>query len=206
MLRPLKCARYTMMCTAESDYCDSDEIGSWKTVFEFSNSTVCNRMAAHTDLYKDIECCSTDGCNYALVGPAFEDPGVMPQPRCQFLGVKVDLANPHIAANSTCGPSGCYTWTKAEMKRYIGSPAMVPLEPSHFSCIDGRHDNEIVATPAGDLGIFLSNAFVYINASSTPNDFGLVRVKVCIPLIENQPMALDQWPSQSACEYEGITN
>jgi hypothetical protein len=180
MLRPLKCARYTMMCTAVTHNCHSNEIGSSKAIFEFSTSSLCNMMAANPAVYHDVKCCSTDGCNYALVGPAFEDPGVMPQPRCQLLGVKVDLVLPHIAASSTCGPSRCYNMTKAEMKQYIGSPAMVPLEPSHFSCIDGRHDDEIVATPAGDLGIFLSNAFVYINASSTPTDFSLPRVKVCI--------------------------
>jgi hypothetical protein len=185
MLRPLTCARYTMMCTAESDYCDADEIGSWKAVFEFRTSSDCNMMAANPNMYRHVECCSTDGCNYApLVGPTVEDPGVGPQLRCQFLGVKINTAALAIAADSTCGPTGCYNMTRAQMKQYIGSPAMVPLEPNHFSCIDGRHDDEIVATPAGDMGIFLSNAFVYINASSTPTNFSLHRMMVCIEPIE----------------------
>ncbi len=64
------------------------------------------------------------------------------------------------------------------MKSYIGTPKFLPLEPNHFSCIDGRHDNEIVATPAGDMGIFLSSVAVYISATSTPNDFSLDRMKV----------------------------
>jgi hypothetical protein len=68
--------------------------------------------------------------------------------------------------------------TTYEMKEYIGTPKMVPLEPNHFSFIDGRHDNEILSTPAGDVGIFLSSVFVYINATSTPIDFTVPRIKV----------------------------
>lgn len=167
------------MCTSEGEYCDSDEIGSSKAVFEFGTQSKCDWMASQPDIYQNIECCSTDGCNYVpLVGPSFEDPGVRPQLRCQFLGVKINTVVQAIAATSNCGPSGCYNMTKSQMKQYIGSPAMVPLEPNHFSCIDGRHDDEIVATPAGDMGIFLSNAFVYINASNSPNDFSLRRIRV----------------------------
>jgi hypothetical protein len=69
------------------------------------------------------------------------------------------------------------------MREYICTPKLemkyhFPLEPNHFSCIDDRHDNEIVATPAGDVGIFLSSVFMYINATSTPMDFMVSRIKV----------------------------
>jgi hypothetical protein len=43
---------------------------------------------------------------------------------------------------------------------YIGTPPLVARGPRHFSCIDGRHDDEILATPAGDMGVFLSAAEV----------------------------------------------
>ena len=106
--------------------------------------------------------------------------GAPPALRCQLLGVRVGTLMPIINANSTCDAKTgiCYNMTALQMKEYIGSPALVPLEPNHFSCIDGRHDNEIVATPAGDMGIFLSSAFVYINGTSAPTDFSLARVKV----------------------------
>ena len=179
LFRPLKCIRYTIMCTSEGEFCDSAEIGTSKAVFGFGTQSECDMMASHPETYQNIKCCSTDGCNYVpLVGPSLEDPGVLPSPRCQFLGVKVNTVVQAIAATSNCGPKGCFNMTRSQMKQYIGSPAMVPLEPNHFSCIDGRHDNEIVATPAGDMGIFLSSAYVYINASSTPNDFSLPRIKV----------------------------
>ena len=75
------------------------------------------------------------------------------------------------------------------MKQYIGSPKFVPLEPNHFSCIDGRHDNEIVATPGGDMGIFLSSAFIYIKHTDTPQDFSLDRMKVSLDRIA-RPVAV----------------
>lgn len=169
------------MCQSEDDVCSHDEIGTSKTVFGFARQSDCDMMVSHPEKYQAVKCCSFDGCNYIpVVGPLIEDPAIPPQPRCQFLGVKVNTVIQAIAANSNCGPSGCYNMTRVEMKEYIGSPAMVPLEPNHFSCIDGRHDNEIVATPAGDMGIFLSSAFVYINGSNTPNDFSLPRIKVSI--------------------------
>jgi hypothetical protein len=104
--------------------------------------------------------------------------GAPPAMACQLLGVRVGTLMPVINANSTCDGKGtCYDMTPLEMKQYIGSPAMVPLEPRHFSCIDGRHDDEIVATPAGDMGIFLSSAFLYLNRTATPRDFSLHRIK-----------------------------
>jgi hypothetical protein len=105
--------------------------------------------------------------------------GAPPAMACQLLGVRVGTLAAAIGNNGTCNSNGtCYTMTPLQMKEYIGSPALVPLEPHHFSCIDGRHDNEIVATPAGDMGIFLSSAYLYVNRTSTPRDFSVSRMKV----------------------------
>jgi hypothetical protein len=105
--------------------------------------------------------------------------GAPPAMRCQLLGVRVGTIFPIIGADSNCDDKDtCYDMTPLQMKEYIGSPAMVPLEPNHFSCIDGRHDDEIVATPAGDMGIFLSSAYLYVNGTATPHDFSVPRLKV----------------------------
>jgi hypothetical protein len=136
-------------------------------------------MMSHSELYKDLLCCSTDGCNFKpVVGPSTESPGAHPALMCQLLGVRINgPVIQAIGAQSNCGDGNCYNMTRSQMKDYISSPKMVPLEPNHFSCIDGRHDDEIVATPAGDMGIFLSSVFVYINATNTPDDFALPRIK-----------------------------
>jgi hypothetical protein len=143
-------------------------------------------MMSFPNRFRDLRCCNSDGCNYKpVVGPSIEDVGASPALMCQLLGVRVNEFIPAIAATSNCGDGKCYNMTTYEMKEYIGSPKMVPLEPNHFSCIDGRHDNEIVATPAGDMGIFLSSVFVYINATSAPMDFTVSRIKVLVGAPQN---------------------
>jgi hypothetical protein len=167
------------MCQFSDHICSSGEIGTSKTVFGFGKQADCSIMMMHPELYKDLQCCSRDGCNFkSIVGPTSESLGAPPALMCQLLGVRITgPLIPAIAASGNCGEGNCYNMTKSQMKDYIGSPKMVPLEPNHFSCIDGRHDDEIVATPAGDMGIFLSSVFVYINATNTPTDFSLQRIK-----------------------------
>jgi hypothetical protein len=134
-------------------------------------------MAKQPDVFHNAQCCRTHGCN---LGPSPAPAPPPPTPMaCQVIGVQVAPAIRAINAGSNCDAASgnCYNMTDLQMKNYIGTPHMDALEPNHFSCIDGRHDNEIVATPAGDMGIFLSSAFVYINGTSTPNDFSLVRIK-----------------------------
>jgi hypothetical protein len=67
--------------------------------------------------------------------------------------------------------------TAEEMKAYIGTPQFVPLEPNYFSCIDGRHDKEVIATPGGDMGLFLSAAEIHIKSSSSPSDYSESRLE-----------------------------
>jgi len=174
-----RCVRFVHRCREINAYCGDGEAGAVKTVVDFATEEQCETLAAHRDIY-GLQCCSTHGCNYKPVtGPSPEVLGAPPAMACQLLGVRVDMAAPHINADSTCEDEGttCYDMTALEMKEYIGSPAMVPLEPNHFSCIDGRHDDEIVATPAGDMGIFLSSAFIYVNRTSTPRNFSVPRLK-----------------------------
>lgn len=178
---PLRCVRFTYVCQSADHICSSGEVGTSKTVFGFGKQSDCSMMLSHAELYKDLKCCSTDGCNFkTVVGPTYEDISAPPAIMCQLVGVRIEgPVIPAIAATSNCGGGNCYNMTRSQMKDYIGSPAMVPLEPNHFSCIDGRHDDEIVATPAGDMGVFLSSVFVFINATNTPNDFELPRIKAC---------------------------
>ena len=171
------------MCQSADHICGAEEVGTSKTIFGFGKQSDCSMMVSHSELYKDLKCCSTDGCNFIpVIGPTFENIAATPTVMCQLLGVRITgPLIPAIAASSNCGEGYCYNMTKDQMEDYIGSPAMVPLEPNHFSCIDGRHDDEIVATPAGDMGIFLSSFFVYINATNTPTDFSLLRIKARCP-------------------------
>jgi hypothetical protein len=141
------------------------------------------QMMSLPNRFQDLRCCSSDGCNYKpVVGPTMEDVGASPALMCRLLGVRVSELIPAIAATSNRGGGKCLDMTTYEMREYIktifGTPKMVPLQPNHFSCIDGRHDNEIVATPAGDVGIFLSSGFMYIDATSTPMDFMVSCIKV----------------------------
>jgi hypothetical protein len=181
---PLRCLRFIYMCKSSDHICSSAELGTSKTVFGFGKQSDCSMMMANPELYIELQCCSTDGCNFKPVSaPTPEGLHVVDGKdsilMCQLLGVSITgPLIPAIAAQSNCGEGNCYNMTKGQMKDYIGSPKMVPLEPRHFSCIDGRHDDEIVATPAGDMGIFLSSVFVYINATNTPTDFSLPRIKV----------------------------
>ena len=158
-----------------------------KTVMWAGAQSDCDTFAASPSMYRGLVCCASDGCNYMPVsGPAPDDPGELPVMRCELIGVRIGtLMSSIVPAGAkgncdTANPPNCYTMTPAQMKEYIGTPAFVPLEPNHFSCIDGRHDNEIVATPGGDMGLFLSSSFVYINASATPTNFSLPRMKVNI--------------------------
>jgi hypothetical protein len=155
------------------------EVGTSKTVFGFGKQSDCVMMMSLPNRFRDLSCCSSDGCNYKpVVGPVLEDVGAFPGLMCQILGIRVYESIPAIAATANCGGGKCYNMSSYQMKEYLSTPKMVPLEPNHFSCIDGRHDNEIVATPAGDVGIFLSSVFVYINSTSTPMDFSVPRMKV----------------------------
>jgi hypothetical protein len=104
-----------------------------------------------------------------------------PQKACQVLSVKIGTVNPYINAESNCKPDGkCYNMTADEMKAYIGTPMFVPLEPNHFSCIDGRHDNEVIATPGGDMGLFLSAAETHIKRSTSPSDYSESRLELLL--------------------------
>ena len=51
------------------------------------------------------------------------------------------------------------------MKAYMGTPSFAWANRTHFSCIDGRHTDQILATPGGDMGIFVSAAAVYIRSA-----------------------------------------
>jgi hypothetical protein len=177
-----RCLRFVHLCRQAKGYCKDGEVGVVKTVVDFGTQKDCEMMAGEPDVYRGLQCCSTHGCNYKPVtGPSMEVLGAPPAMRCQLLGVRVSTYLPIINAASNCDVNGtCYKMTGLQMKEYIGSPAMVPLEPNHFSCIDGRHDDEIVATPAGDMGIFLSSAFLYINGTATRHDFSLSRLKVLL--------------------------
>ena len=157
--------------------CAADDLGKSKKIFDFADQRSCDEMAAKPETYRNLKCCTTDGCNFDPT-----DPGPAPKPpphmACQVTGVRVATVAQSINSSSNCGGGHCYNMTQSQMKAYIGTPHFVPLEPNHFSCIDGRHDDEVVATPAGDMGIFLSSVFVYINGTSTPTDFSLGRIKV----------------------------
>ena len=50
----------------------------------------------------------------------------------------------------------------------MGTPAFAPWAGTHFSCIDGRHDDAILGTPGGDMGVFVSAAAVYIASAPRP--------------------------------------
>ena len=169
--------RYSVACTSVSPVCAAEDVGASKTVFSFGAQSDCDAMTANPSVYRDVKCCNTDGCNFDPT-----DPGPAPKPpphmACQVTGVRVATVAQSINSSSNCGGGHCYNMTQSQMKAYIGTPRFVPLEPNHFSCIDGRHDDEVVATPAGDMGIFLSSVFVYINGTSTPTDFSLGRIKV----------------------------
>jgi hypothetical protein len=171
-----RCVSYKRFCQSTSSACSSQDIGSYTTIFGLQNKSSCSSMAKQPAVYRDLKCCSTHGCNL--------DPSPAPAPppptpiACQVIGVQVETAVPAINAGSNCDSAGvCYNMTVLQMKNYIGTPHMDALEPNHFSCIDGRHDNEIIATPAGDMGIFLSSAYVYINGTDSPRDFSLARIK-----------------------------
>ena len=107
-------------------------------------------------------------------------PKKIPQQACQILGIKIETLIPAIAAKSNCDSDKCYDMTEDDMRAYIGTPQFVPLEPNYFSCIDGRHDNEVIATPGGDMGLFLSAAEVYIRGSSSPSDYSQSRMELLL--------------------------
>ena len=186
MRRSARCLSFKYWCAAVDDICTADEVGIYKTVLEFGGQSDCDDYALEPDTYLGLQCCNTSGCNLDLLAPPPPTPPPTPPQACQFLGASIATGMAAIP-----GPNGpatppnfdgkvWYNMTTLQMKDYLGTPHMVPLEPNHFSCIDGRHDNEIVATPGGDMGVFLSNAFVYINGSATPADFSLGRVTVTV--------------------------
>jgi hypothetical protein len=157
-------------------------------VFGVTSQSDCNMMAAHHSTYRDLVCCSTDGCNLHPNPPTNKTSAT---PRaCQVIGVQVSTAMQAIGGSGNCDSKGtCYNMTDLHMKDYIGTPRMVPLEPHHFSCIDGRHDDEIVATPAGDMGIFLSSVFIYLNRTANRTDFSYPRMRVSCKAVEEAPAA-----------------
>jgi hypothetical protein len=87
-------------------------------------------MAEQPDVFRDLKCCSTRGCNL--------DPNPAPPPptgpapmACQVLGVQVQTAIPAINSTSNCDGAGkCYDMTPLQMKDYIGTPYMDTLEPN----------------------------------------------------------------------------
>ncbi len=90
-------------------------------------------MMSYPNRFRDLCCSSSDGCNYKpVVGPSTEDVGASPALMCQLLGVRVSELIPAIAATSNCGGGTCYNMTAFEMKEYISTPKMVPLEKIHL--------------------------------------------------------------------------
>eukprot|EP00759_Apiculatamorpha_spiralis_P011406 PhF_6_TR18872/c0_g1_i9/m.27452 len=67
--------------------------------------------------------------------------------------------------------------TEAEVLKFIGIPRFVTITRHHWSCIDGRDDNKMLATPGGDAAEFMSAFAQYVIISSTPNDMSYDRMK-----------------------------
>ena len=199
LCRRARCVAFKYTCNGADAVCSAAEAGP-KTVFGLVNQSDCDALAAAPDTYRNLVCCASDGCNLDSTPAA---PPIGPTPMaCQVVGVQIDTALQAIAAPSNCNSAGtCSNMTALQMKDYLGTPHMIPLEPNHFSCIDGRHDNEVVATPAGDMGIFLSSVFVYINRTAAPTDFSYPRIKVnCLQAFGSRPavrVPRSQLPSPS---------
>ena len=114
----------------------------------FSNAAECEDYGHEPDKYVGLLCCYEDGCNFNLTVP---EPESLPQaaPKaCQFNGSLIGIAAQSIGTGAGTPNYNNGTWynmTTLQMKDYLGTPHMVPLEPNHFSCIDGRHDDEVLA-------------------------------------------------------------
>ena len=54
---------YKRWCHSAGDGCAPDDIGTSKTVLTMDSAARCAVLAEHPDVYGDLKCCSTHGCN-----------------------------------------------------------------------------------------------------------------------------------------------
>ena len=64
-----------------------------------------------------------------------------------------------------------------QIRLQIGTPAFKHPSNRHWSCIDGRHENEVLMTAGGDAAEFITALAAYISYSATPQDFSPERVR-----------------------------
>ena len=89
--------------------------------------------------------------------------------RCQLRNIQVSMLK-----NAT-GTSANVSVQQIQLQ--IGTPEFAHPGNRHWSCIDGRHENEVLMTPGGDAAEFITALATHISFSSTPQDFSPQRVK-----------------------------